>query len=1290
MAVLLQRSYGTSGLGILVFALALVASAVTRAAEDEATPALLRQTQAEADAKSAGCLTCHTGIEPMHESPQVKLGCVDCHGGNAAVVGDPTPGQSWSDFWAQGSVTPAYEQALREAHVPPRHPEQWTDPKHPGRISSANPERTYTLLNHESPAFIRFKNPGDLRIANETCGSCHTKEVIRVKKSIMATAALFMGGAPYNNGIVSVKNSIFGESYSREGTAEKINAVPPPTDAERRRGSLPFLLPLPPWNVAQPSDPFRAFERGGKADRSNVSEVGNPNLGAFTEEPGRPDMKLGARGLGTDLRISAGVLNLHKTRLNDPHLSFLGTNDHPGDYRSSGCTACHVVYANDSDPVDSGSYAGAGHSGTYIGNDPTVPRDEPGHPLRHRLTRGIPTSQCMVCHMHQPNSFLNTYLGYQMWDYETDGDLLWPKQQRYPTVDAPTPFDARDAAAMKASLLHNPEEAAVRGLWTDRDVLANVHTLKTKETKFADYHGHGWIFRAVFSQDRHGNLLDANGQKIDWNDADKLDKAVQLRDIHAEKGMHCVDCHYEQDAHGNGNIYGEYPNTIEITCQDCHGTINARASLATSGPAAPEGGTNLRNGLTPWSDPRFEQRGDKLIQHSMLNEHLEWEVHQVLDSIDPASPYYNEKARLAKTVQKDGLTWGAVPDNQEQLAHRDDKMACFSCHTSWVTSCFGCHLPQQANWKKDMNHFEGGDTRNWTSYNPQVLRHDIFMLAKHSTVKGHEVAPARSSSALILSSVNANRERVYTQQAPVSAEGYSSQAFNAHFPHTVRTRETRACDDCHVSQNNDNNAWLAQVLTLGTNFVNHMGRYVWIGEGEHGIEAAAVTEWDEPQAVIGSNLHHLAYPANYQRHLDHDLELREAYEHAGKDILSLQLRGEYLYTANGEDGLRVFDVANIDNKGFSERIVTAPVSPLGQRAYVHTKYATSVALPTNMPIHYGRRHDPANQEQPMSPIYRYAYVADKYEGLVVADVDMLADGDPTNNFLERAATFNPDGALDGASYITIAGNYAYMLCHRGLVVVNIADPLNPRIVAELGEPALVTPRAIAIQFRYAFVTDSRGLVVIDITNPEQPHAAADLPIAEAGELYVARTYAYVPAGSQGLAIVDVERPEHPVLYQMYNAGGQLNDTRSVRVAATDASVFAYVADGKNGLRVIQLISPSETAGAAGFSPPPTPRLIAMLHTHGPAITLSKGMDRDRAVDESGNQVSVFGRLGSRPFTREEMEQLFMRDGTVFAVTNTAPAKAQTFVHPKEPGMASSTAVVQPAAPRQERLLPGRR
>src|SRR5204863_4797828 len=132
-------------------------------------------------------------------------------------------------------------------------------------------------------------------------------------------------------------------------------------------------------------------------------------------------------------------------------------------------------------------------------------------------------------------------------------------------------------------------------------------------------------------------------------------------------------------------------------------------------------------------------------------------------------------------------------------------------------------------------------------------------------------------------------------------------------------------------------------------------------------------------------------------------------------------------------------------------------------------------------------------------------------------------------------------------------------------------PLPPEDKAQ----RLVNPRAIAVQFRYAFVTDDDGLKVIDVSNPARPRwvPAGFVPLKQAGRLYVARTYAYVPNGAEGLAIVDIENPEKPKLDQMFNAGGALNDSRAVQIGSVNASMFALVADGRNGLRVLQMISP---------------------------------------------------------------------------------------------------------------------
>src|SRR5690606_12441511 len=123
--------------------------------------------------------------------------------------------------------------------------------------------------------------------------------------------------------------------------------------------------------------------------------------------------------------------------------------------------------------------------------------------------------------------------------------------------------------------------------------------------------------------------------------------------------------------------------------------------------------------------------------------------------------------------------------------------------------------------------------------------------------------------------------------------------------------------------------------------------------GDHGLWGVIATEREEPQTVIGSTHHRLAYPTYYREHIERGRVLEEAHEHPGNDIsdnifqrdikievLSAQLRGEYLYAACGEAGMRIFDVAFIDNKAFAERITTAPVSPVGQRFYIRTCHAT--------------------------------------------------------------------------------------------------------------------------------------------------------------------------------------------------------------------------------------------------------------------------------------------------------------------------------------------------------------
>ncbi|HEV2817358.1 MAG TPA: hypothetical protein VGW40_09095 [Allosphingosinicella sp.] len=1313
-----------------------------------AAPAPRTQEPADAEAKSAGCQSCHTASDAhtMHRSPAVVLGCVDCHGGNPAIRRPEGAEQGGS----------AYTLARNRAHVLPRYPESWHFP------SSANPRRTYTLLNREAPEFVRFTNPSDYRVARDSCGACHIEIIEAAERSLMSTGAMLWGGAAYNNGILPFKNYALGEAYTRRGEPARIQSPLGPgglTPEQRARGVIAEMYPMPTWHVLPPGDIFRVFERGGRNIGTQFPEIGLPNpTGSIQrlEEPGRPDLRQSNRGPGTGIRVAIPVLNIHKTRLNDPYMWFMGTNDQPGDYRHSGCAGCHVVYANDREPRHSMGYARFGRDGQTATADPTIaalreaPADENhqavgqrGHPIRHVFTRAIPTAQCMTCHMHQPNIFLNSYLGYTMWDYEADADLMWPgPENRLPARNPQEEARFRSqhyptAAATHEVLERNPEGAAPRGLWADEDFLREVYDRVNplaRATQFADYHGHGWNFRGVFRRDRQGRLLDADGQVIPDGDPDTFrrageglfvpagvnpGRAVHLMDIHAERGLQCADCHFSQDAHGNGFIYGEVANAIEIGCRDCHGTARAYANLRTSGPAAPPRGRDLALIRNEDGRRRFEwvERDGRrvLIQRSILDPNIEWQVSQVRDSVDPAlppcaargdqatpGPCFNLRSARAKLVARSGaetgrMTFGTGVADAE-LAHPDNEMACFTCHLSWTTSCGGCHLPIEANWRTSTHHYEGEETRNFATYNPQVARDDMFQLGRHMTSKGNIIAPIRSTSALVLSSTNINRERIYVQQPPISAAGFSSQAFAPHFPHTVRRTETKQCSDCHLSAANDNNAIMAQLLLQGTNYVNFIGLHAWIGL-ENGIEAVRVTEWDEPQAVLGSYLHRYAYPDYYRLHVDRNHrelinwtrgrpfdrnlsgetrpleEFRNVVQGTNAPVQCIQNRGEYVFVSMGRLGFRAIDVASVANKGFSNPIVSGPVSPFGQDLHIRSPNATCMALPTNQPIAPERNRRmaatmvaggdggqtslrDANQEQPFHPIYDYAVVTDAVQGLYLVNVDTLADGEPRNNNF-RVATlsdgttaFNPGGALTGARHITLAGHYAYIAAAAGLVVVDLDDPLAPRVTATL---PLTDARATALQFRYLWVTDAEGLKLFDVTRLDRPVPVpgATIRIDDARRVYLARTYAYVAAKAQGLAIVDITNPERPGAPQFFTFDGRMNDVEDVVVASTNASAFAYVADGRNGMKVIQLTSPASQPAFYGFSPRPVPELIAWARTPAPALAVAKGLDRDRAVDETGGQIAVFGRLGSRPFTRAEMERLFLNSrGMPWRVSDT--------------------------------------
>ena len=340
-----------------------------------------------------------------------------------------------------------------------------------------------------------------------------------------------------------------------------------------------------------------------------------------------------------------------------------------------------------------------------------------------------------------------------------------------------------------------------------------------------------------------------------------------------------------------------------------------------------------------------------------------------------------------------------MPDAQARALN--DEMACFTCHLSWTTSCGGCHLPIEANWKTERHHYEGGDDAQLRDLQPagRARRH---VPARPRTARSRATSSRRSRSSLGAGAVvdqHQPRAHLRAAAADLGVRLFEPGVLAALPAHRAHDRD----QDLHRlprlgGRTTTTRSWRSSCCSAPTSSISSATMPGSARSSD--IEAVRVTEWDEPQAVIGSYLHRYAYPDYYtaaSRQRPRAAARRTATTRTTRSCL--QLRGEYLYVAEGAGGMRVYDVASIANKGISERIITAPFSPLGQDTHIASTerdLRRAADQPADQSAAQRRRQRDArsrerfgevmredNEEQPMHPIYNYAFITDAEEGLIL-------------------------------------------------------------------------------------------------------------------------------------------------------------------------------------------------------------------------------------------------------------------------------------------------------------------
>ncbi len=738
-----------------------------------------------ASAATQSCMTCHNGSQendyggPGLENPhpygtgaQANLLCTTCHGGDPSefdVVAShvPPPPEIGDDA-----------QLIADAHA------------YFNRLTLAGIDKfpNYTVGGHTYSAldYLQFINPGDLRVVTQgrSCGLCHAPHAGSVATSMLATEVGILAGSSYAAGI---DNYVAASVDLYEDTA----------------GDLGFRAVQDP---AFTFDPDVVGPVSELLEFPVISQFGVTGPSQLFNNPAY-DSAVIASGQNPDGSLIAGspLANLYHEQVaftcGDCHLGSAGANNRYGDYRSSGCTACHMRYTQ------------SGRSTTGDPNvDPFEPIDtddidapERSHPARHLIrsiaktlpggeqVEGIDDYTCVDCHQGSNRTVL------QYWGIRLDQNANVVTGEQYPRQ--PADFETT----------HNDQRLF--------DPVIGNHT----------FNG------------RNGN------QYLLEEDYDGDNRDDTPPDVHYEAGLGCIDCHGSWDLHGGDvadvTIRTRMEHGVAIACENCHGTISAYATT-TSGtlydgtPAQVAVDSKGNEQQHVWRDTQG---------YYWLKSRLTGDVHflpQTKDTVDDNGrtnqltgvPIYNAKASYAMGRVDGDSTNGMGPLQTDGSATvgfaHGDSMSCVACHAAWENNCIGCHLEGEYNTNPANNSNITGERIVYRQRNADFVYQNpvLFQLGVNAHDKIAPISPnteafytwwdqqGDESQTFTFSDRNGMGSSTAVTQHP-------SMSHNLIMPHSIRGRVDgddegpRYCNACHLTENAIAN-WGTEYATFRTAIQN--------------------------------------------------------------------------------------------------------------------------------------------------------------------------------------------------------------------------------------------------------------------------------------------------------------------------------------------------------------------------------------------------------------------------------------------------------------------------------------
>jgi len=313
----------------------------------------------------------------------------------------------------------------------------------------------------------------------------------------------------------------------------------------------------------------------------------------------------------------------------------------------------------------------------------------------------------------------------------------------------------------------------------------------------------GTTYTGLFEYDYKGD-----GSAPPWNEKGEPQKKLFTKeylnvrkDIHLERGMHCVDCHTSIDVHGDGNIYPVTFFQVEVGCTDCHGTPSKypwELPVGFGTPILLEG----KRGV-------FKKGSKEYLITTRGNSRANW----LKDGNDAYILSRVSKKKLKIPLLKNIFLNDSFKTKQGKTAmalipQHIEKMECYTCHSLWAPQCFGCHINYDMRKKgtdwilSAKNRDKHTGKQKVTKTKGNIAEENRSFMRWESPILGlnfkGKVSPLMPGCQVVWTFTDEDGTVVELNKIAKTSDGYPAPTLAPLQPH-ANSAVARTCEDCHTN-----------------------------------------------------------------------------------------------------------------------------------------------------------------------------------------------------------------------------------------------------------------------------------------------------------------------------------------------------------------------------------------------------------------------------------------------------------------------------------------------------------